>query len=74
MLLVDFFRRATGHQEDLRAAAVTETRRQAGLEQKLRKKSKKALKSLSKSEKEVFDYLYKRGQQMNNGAGGWIKR
>lgn len=68
-----FLRRATGHQEDLRAAAVTETRRQAGLEQKLRKKSKKALKSLSKSEKEVFDYLYKRGQQMNNGAGGWIK-
>ena len=68
-----FFRRATGHQEDLRAATISETRRQAGLEQKLRKRAKKALKGLSKEEEEMFEVLYERGQRMNNDQGGWIK-
>lgn len=68
-----FFRRATGHQEDLRAATISETRKQTGLEQKLRKKAKKALKSLSKEEEEMFEVLYERGQRMNNDQGGWVK-
>lgn len=65
-------RRATGHQEDLRAAAISETRRQTALEQKLKKQARDLSKTLSKTEKEMFEVLYERGQKLNNGQGGWI--